>query len=270
MNDIKILTDSSAFLISRAYKHGVHSQLGKTKLYKMLFMASWQAFSESLPNIYIGQWYRIDKGPALAPINWETLTVSLDRRFGIEAQSVVMWHGHPQVCFSKPKSSLPKSLGKYRIECLSSAFDSMINLTAPEAAAMTYKTPPMLWLLAEERFKWGGSVQYRYFSFDDAEREKFMSFTELYRQGSIDIPDIVNAMGADWNNHRVSIYLDTFNIHRSIDNIRITASDRKKLLLRIVKSFKSQKPIHHASPEEMAVASSRLEGEYFSPNSLLD
>ncbi|HLC33791.1 MAG TPA: hypothetical protein VJJ70_02175 [Anaerolineales bacterium] len=270
MNGLKLLTDASAFLVSRAYSRNVASQLGKTKLYKMLYMASWWARSESSTRLFLGPWYRIDMGPALTPGDWEALTDSLANRFGIEARRVAMWHGYQQVCFSALRNDPPKTLGKRQRSFLERAFNAIINLTAPEAAALTYTTSPMLWLVAEERFKWGEAVQYRPFSLEDAERQRFMQLVDRYRQGEIDIPQIAHEMGPAWSPHQVALYLDTFSAHRSADGLRLDDSDREKILLRIANAVVDRKVIPHPSPEERALASSRLEGEYFAPSSILD
>jgi hypothetical protein len=270
MDHLRLLTDASAFLVARAYQGRAESQLGKTKLYKMLYMASWWALAKSPPPLFVGPWYRIDMGPALMPNDWEALTASLANRFGIEARRVVMWHGYQQVCFSAPRSASLKSLGKRRTALLETAFDSMINLSAPEAAAMTYTTSPMLWLVAEERLKWGGAVQYRSFSLDDPERQKFMDLADCYHRGAIDIPEIARGMGRGWTPHQVALYLDTFHLHRPAEALRLPDRDRDRILQRLVNAAADPNRVPRASPEERAMASSRLEGEYFAPDSILD
>lgn len=270
MQSLRLLTDASAYLVSRAYERHVESQLGKTKLYKMLFMASWWACAASSTRLFVGPWYRIDMGPALTPGDWEGLTESLAKHFGIESQRVAMWHGYQQICFSAPQSAPPRSLGKRQVALLRRAFDNIINLTAPEAAALTHTTSPMLWLIAEERVKWGGAVQYRSFSLNDEEMQQFVHLSDRYRRGAIDIPEIASAMGPAWTPHQVAIYLDTFGVHRQIEDLTLPDSDRERILNHIAKAVRDSGPSLPLSPEERAMASSRLEGEYFAPSSILD
>jgi hypothetical protein len=270
MTEMRLLADASAYLVSLAHRNRVESQLGKTKLYKMLFMASWWALADASTRLYIGPWYRIDMGPALMQDQWDALTRALDERFGIEARQVSMWHGYQQVCFGAPRAAPPRSLGSRQTAYLTQAFDHLIKLSAPETAAVTYKTSPMLWLVAEERVKWGGAVQYRRFSLDDVELRRFERLADRYRRGAIDIPEVRAAMGGDWTCHQVALYLDTFGIHRGGDALRLASSERQILAQRVVASLARSTRAGHPSPEERAMASSRIEGEYFVPSTILD
>ncbi len=270
MDKSQRLTNASAYLVWKAHKLGKDAQLGKTKLYKMLFMASWRAVRELSYRLYTDPWYRIDKGPALITSDWEALTGALESQYGIQAKQVTMWHGYAQVCFSAPLSSPLKAIAKKSIPFLDKAFEEIIDLSAEDAAAVTYSTDAMLWLIAEERVKWGGSVQYRSFSLEDDDRDKFTALAQEYAKGAIDIPEIARRMGADWSLHQVVIYLDTFGLYRPLKKVALSDRQRNSILRRLASILRQHGELHRATVEERTMASSRIEEEYFAPNSILD
>ena len=263
-----LLLDAAAYVIWRAHEAGAQEQLGKTKLFKTLFLASWWAVQGHGSDIYNGPWYRIDRGPGLLTGQWELLETILNSRYGIETSTLKMWHGHPQVCFSRPTRA-PQTLTRSPLkQPLDAAFTDVISLTADEAAAMTYDTEPMIWLIAEERAKWGGTTQYRQFNLRDTNRDKFLALASQYTKGIIEPDDIARQMGHQWKTHDVVVYLDAFGIHRSLEEASLSTKAKKEILAKLASEIRTGSVRSGPSSTEKALASARLEEEYVSPSSL--
>lgn len=266
--DFNRIADASAYLIGRAHAEGLDQLLGKTKLFKMLFMSSWWSLESGLDPIVDGPWYRIQRGPALRANDWDFLGYCLESKHDVVVQERVMPHGHPQFCFSVPRRDA-QALDKlpYR-EHLDRAFEAMIHLTTDGAAAVTYETEAMKWLVAEERTMSGGEVQFREFSLRDSERDRFVGLARKYESGDLDLPEIAREMGQDWDNHRVAIYLDTFGLARPVDRQVLDDAQRASLLEKIAGSTTSDQA--DASVEARVLASERIEAIFIGPDQLID
>lgn len=269
MAQFENLVDSSAYLIYRAHDSDLDAQLGKTKLFKMLYLASWWAYRAGEARLYDGPWYRIDLGPALMSGDWDLLKSILSDRYEINSERVARWPGYLQVLFSKPTVEPESTAGFEYRKFLDEAFEKIIELTANEAAEMTYDTDPMNWMVAEERASWGDSTQYREFKLDDEEREKFLELARKYAAGRIEIPDLVQRMGRGWTLNRVVVYLDTFGLFRSSDLSGLSESGRSEILEALLRRMGDEKMVSQ-SVDERAVASSRIEEEYVSPDSVIE
>jgi hypothetical protein len=260
--------DATAYLIRRSHDAHVAGQLGKIKLFKMLYLASWWAVQAHDKTIFDGPWYRIDMGPALRRDDWEVLEGSLRQRYGVLTEDTMMRHGHSQTCFSRPtKGPSTPSDGDLR-DPLDAAYSEIIHLPASAAARLTYTTEPMLWLLAEERANWGASVQYREFNLRNPVRDKFLSLGRKYMEGILEIPDIVRGMGEGWSIHDVVVYLDTFGFSRSINKAALTPRQRDRILDKITSALRTGRQSVRVPAEQKAIASSRIEQEYAPPDSL--
>ena len=77
-------------------------------------------------------------------------------------------------------------------------------------------------------------------------------------------------MGQEWTNHRVSVYLDTFNIHRPPETARLSERERERILNSLVQVIRGEREIIQDSVEERVMASGRIEEEYFAPDSIID
>jgi hypothetical protein len=270
MADFKNLTSSAAYLIWRAHETHVDPQLGKTKLIKMLYMASWFSYVHGPTSLFVGPWYRIDRGPALITGDWDLLAATVKADYGIEATKVETWHGHPQFRFTAPSLRPESDTDPVFKPFLDEVFQEIIPLTADEAASVTYRTEPMLWLVAEERANWGGTMQYRRFSLDDPTRLRFVEIAASYAEGLIDIPEFARLMGPLWTTHQVAVYLDTFGLHRPLTKVRLTPPARNTILRNLANALRGGKRPAHPTVEERAMASARIEGEYFGPDSIIE
>ena len=269
MDDLEILADAAAFLIADAHNRGCDDSLGKTKLYKMLFLASWRTYQDSGKPLFNGPGYRIERGPALYTTLWQALKRVMKEKYGISAERVVMWHGYPQESFSKPDDE-PRQINELHISHLEKAFDEIIGLTADEAAKMTYETKPMQWLVAQERAEFGGTTQFRVFKLTDTDRDRFIFLAEKYVNGKLEIQDIASEMGADWSLHKVAIFLDTLGYFREPEDARLQSAERERILNGLVEVVRGKKRLRESSIEERVMASSRIEEDYFAPESIID
>jgi hypothetical protein len=177
---------------------------------------------------------------------------------------------YPQVVFQFDDDLSIDLPHKMRIH-LDTAFDDVIDITAPEAANLSYNTEPMLWIVGHETTL-GNNVQFTEFRIDDPERIIFKQLAKDYMQGKIDIPKIVKKMGHDWTENRVIFFLELLEANRPFSKTVMNSNNRNAILTKLLEL--SQEDINEFSGskyvEAEVMASQRIEGINVSPDAFVE
>lgn len=262
------IAEATAYIISKANKEGKITKLGKTKIFKTLYLADWRYFAQNGEILFDIEWYRIQKGPALKQYQWDELCQILFTKYNVTSRWETLYHN--QVVFHL-ETEISFNLSQETQIHLDSAFDDVIDITAPEAANLTYDTEPMKWIVGHEAAL-GNNVQFTEFVFNDPDRIKFKKLAEDYMQGKVDIPKIANNMGRYWTENKVVLFLELLETNRPLSKTGISDKNKKEILSKLLKLAQTENPEFADSKyvEAEVIASQRIEGIHVSPDAFVE
>jgi hypothetical protein len=237
--------------------------IGKTKLYKILFMADWEHFCSDKKTITGRKWLRIPMGPALGSPEWREIEKGASQ-FGFKVEADPSRFkpelSEYQLVFLQERPTTMSSLAR---ECLDRFLRLLGPLRSQEAAAHSYETPPMRWIVARERVlmeDWNG----REIPMADPERDRFMFLAKAYAERTLTVAELSAKTGYEpWT---VAALLDVLEVGRS--PVRLQEHERE-LILKQMLALASSGSISMPSEAEIwdeVAHSQRIEGIYFSPD----
>ncbi len=254
------LAAATAFVVDCVKREGKLFQLGKIKLFKILYLADWEKFRRTDETMFDIAWYRIQMGPALRPDVWQGVVSSIAEKYGITSR----WEqpGRYQQFVFSISGPLKIRVSRVDAKYLKQAVKAVIDATAGAAAQLTYQTEPMQWMVAQELAA-GAGVQFRDFRIKDEERIRFTKLAKRYQRGFINVGEIARQMGKHWTAHNVVLFLDQMGASRPLSKLPLPSGKRGKVL-KSLRQFAAQGDVQNSSKwvEDCVVASQRIEGIY--------